>query len=154
MFARLVILFVTVPLIELYLLFRINDWTGSAITTIGLVLLTGFLGAWFAKQQGLSTIMKIQLALVEGRLPSQELLDGAMILVAAALLLTPGLLTDVFGFSLLLPPCRHFYRKFIKLAPVNVQFHSFSEHPSDYDDQSVVEGSVRSSVDDQSSRAS
>lgn len=147
MFARLVVLFIAVPLVELYLLFRINDLTGSAITTISLILFTGFLGAWLAKQQGISTLTRIQRALGEGRMPAQELVDGGMILFAGALLLTPGVLTDAFGFSLLMPPCRSFYRKILKqyLPKPNIQFHTPGQSSSsdDSSDPNVVEGSAQ-----------
>lgn len=150
MFARLVILFITVPLVELYLLLRLNEWTGSPITTIGLILFTGFLGAWLAKQQGLSTLMKIQQAMSEGRMPAAELVDGGMILFAGALLLTPGIMTDAFGFSLLIPPCRVVYRRLLKRmfpAP-NIHFHMPGQQPNEDgftspDDPSIVEGSSR-----------
>ena len=147
MFARLLFLFVTIPLIELYPLLQLNELTGSAITTIGLILFTGALGAWLAKQQGLSTVMKIQRAMAEGRMPAAELVDGGMILFAGALLLTPGILTDAFGFSLLIPPCRAVYRKLLKqmFPAAKVQFHSkgFSGGPfGSQEDPNVVDGTV------------
>ncbi len=150
MFARLAILFVSIPLIEVYLLLRLNELTGNAVTTIGLILLTGVVGAWLAKQQGLSTINRIQKATSEGRLPAQELVDGGMILFAAALLLTPGIMTDAFGFSLLIPPCRAFYRKVLKryFPKPNVQFHAgpFGQPGTSGSpfDPNVVDGSARS----------
>ena len=152
MLARLFALFVCVPLVELYLLFKLHEWTGSALLTIGLILFTGFLGAWLAKQQGLSTIRKIQTAVSEGRMPAAELVDGGMILVAGALLLTPGVLTDAFGFSLLLPPCRSAYRKLLKtwFPTANVSFHvGTSGRPESYDnDPSVVDGTATTTADD------
>ena len=114
MFTRLLALFVIIPVIELALLFKLHEWTGDIFFTIGLILFTGFLGAWLAKQQGLSTLMKIQQAMSQGRMPAAELVDGGMILFAGALLLTPGILTDAFGFSLLIPPCRAVYRRLLK----------------------------------------
>lgn len=148
MFARLAILFITTTLTELYLLLRLNEWTGSAITTIGLILFTGCLGAWLTKQQGLSTVMKIQKAMSEGRMPATELVDAGMILFAGALLLTPGILTDAFGFSLLMPPCRAVYRRLLKkmFPAANMKFHvqgsGFPHAPQDEfeNDPSVVEG--------------
>lgn len=126
MFARLLFLFVTVPVVELFLILQLNEWTQSWATTIAITLFTGFLGAWLAKQQGLSTVLKIQQALGEGRMPATELVDGGMILFAGALLLTPGILTDAFGFSLLIPPCRVVYRRLLKkLFPAaKFQFHA------------------------------
>ena len=151
MLARLVVLFIAVPLVELYLLLRINEWTGSAITTIGLILFTGVLGAWLAKQQGISTLTRIQRALAEGRMPARELVDGGMILFAAALLLTPGVLTDAFGFSLLMPPCRAIYRRLLKrfLPTPNIQFHTPGQHPSsdEVTDPNVVDGVAKTRND-------
>lgn len=146
MFARLVFLFVSIPLIELYLLLQLNELTGNAFLTIGLILFTGVVGAWLAKQQGLSTISRIQKATSEGRLPTTELLDGGMILFAAALLLTPGVLTDAFGFSLLIPPCRAFYRRLAKryFPKPNVQFiYPDGSTQSRNDDPSVIDGTAR-----------
>lgn len=151
MFARLVVLFVSIPLVELYLLLKVNELTGSAITTIGLIMFTGVLGAWLAKQQGLNTVMKIQRAMGEGRMPATELVDGGMILFAGALLLTPGVLTDAFGFSLLIPPCRAVYRRLLKrwFPKPNIQFHStgfpggpFGQDSAEADDPNVVDGNV------------
>lgn len=149
MFARLLVLFVTIPLIELYLLLKVNELTGSAVTTIGLILFTGALGAWLAKQQGLSTINKIQRAMAEGRMPAAELVDGGMILFAGALLLTPGIMTDAFGFSLLIPPCRTVYRKLLKqmFPKANIKFHGTGFPGGGFEgdsesDPNVVDGTV------------
>jgi UPF0716 protein FxsA len=121
MFARLLVLFVVVPLVEMYILFRIAELT-SFPATVALVLATGALGAWLAKWQGSSTIRRIQDELAAGRIPGQALVDGAMILVAAALLLTPGILTDLFGFSLLMPPCRAVYRRLLGRMQGKIQW--------------------------------
>ena len=146
MFARLAILFITVTSVELYLLATLIDKTGPALT-VGLILFTGTLGAWLTKQQGLSTLSKIQKAMSEGRMPASELVDGGMILFAGALLLTPGILTDAFGFSLLVPPCRAVYRKLLKkmFPEAKMQFHSqgFPGGPfGEQDDPNVVDGTV------------
>ena len=139
MFARLLVLFVFVPLVEFYILFQLATWTDFR-TTVALVIVTGVLGAWLAKRQGLSTLLKIQRDLSEGRLPGQAMMDGAMILVAGALLLTPGILTDLFGFSLLMPPCRSCYRKLLLRARWTVQFQVHRPGPSPPHDPSVVDG--------------
>lgn len=158
MFARLVLLFITVPLIEVYLLLRLNEYTGNVMTTIGLILFTGFVGAWLAKQQGLSTISKIQQAMSQGRIPAQELVDGGMILFAAALLVTPGILTDAFGFSLLIPACRGVYRKLLKqwFPQPEVKFHQSTTwsghfHAGEDRDANVVDGHARSVDENQNS---
>jgi UPF0716 protein FxsA len=105
MFARLLLLFITIPLIELILFLTIGEWIGLP-ATIGVVILTGFLGAWLTKAQGLRTLRRYRETLAGGRLPHDELLEGLLILVAGAVLLTPGFLTDAAGFLLLVPPLR------------------------------------------------
>ncbi len=110
MFLRLLLLFTTVPLIELVLLVEIGKRVGLA-ATIALVIVTGVLGAWLARREGLRTLARLQQELQEGRMPAEPLLDGLMIFVAGAVLLTPGLLTDLFGFSLLVPRARALVRR-------------------------------------------
>ena len=105
MFGRLLLLFIFVPIIELYLLGlligRIN-----LMPTIGLIVLTGFFGAALARWQGLSTMRKIREEMRQGRAPAQELVEGVMILIGGIALMTPGILTDLFGFAMLLPGIR------------------------------------------------
>lgn len=102
MFFRLLILFTVVPAVELYLLIQLGQLIGP-LATVGIILLTGFVGAAFAKREGLSVLRQIQADLREGVPPAGRLLEGLMVLLGGALLLTPGVLTDVFGFSLILP---------------------------------------------------
>jgi UPF0716 protein FxsA len=106
---KLFLLFVTVPLVELWLLLYLSEYTGWKFT-LGLVIVTGLAGSFLARLQGWRTIRRIQDELGQGKLPTDSLLDGVMILVAGALLLTPGILTDALGLSLLIPPCRRVYR--------------------------------------------
>ena len=105
MFARLALLFVIVPLVELALLIQVGQFIGLG-PTILLVLATGIGGAALARREGLRTVAAIQGELSQGRLPGQALLDGAAILFGGALLLTPGVLTDFVGLSFLLPGTR------------------------------------------------
>lgn len=107
MLVRLALLFVVIPLIELALLLQVGSWIGFW-PTIGLVVGTGFLGAGLARAEGLRTWLAFQRELARGGLPGRALLDGISILVGGAFLLTPGLLTDIAGFSLLFPPTRRF----------------------------------------------
>jgi UPF0716 protein FxsA len=110
MFARLALLFTLVPLVELVILIRI----GQAISlgpTLAIIILTGVVGATLAKHQGLRTLSNIQTELTQGRVPTADLVDGLMILVAGALLITPGVLTDAVGFVLLVPLSRRILRK-------------------------------------------
>jgi len=105
MFPRLLILFIGVPLIEFMLFFKIGSRIGLT-ATIATIVLTGIIGAWLTKQQGLRTLRRYQESMSMGKLPHEEVVEGLMILVAGAVLLTPGFLTDAIGFALLIPPVR------------------------------------------------
>lgn len=105
MLVRLGCLFVLVPLVELALLIQVGRWLG-VVPTVGLVAATGLLGAWLLRAEGLRTLDRIRSELAGGRVPGQALMDGAALLVAGAFLLTPGVLTDVWGFALLFRPTR------------------------------------------------
>lgn len=110
MFLRLLLLFTVVPLIELAMLLAIGRQVG-VLSTVLLVLGTGILGAWLARREGVRTFARVREEFAAGRLPTDALLDGLLILVAGAVLLTPGLLTDVAGFSLLVPAGRRVVRR-------------------------------------------
>lgn len=112
MFLRLLAAFILIPLIELILLLRLSDMT-SWQTTLLIVVVTGVIGSALARHEGIQAWYRFRTALAEGRPPSQEIQDGMMIIFAAALLLTPGLLTDAVGFTLLVPPGRAFVRRLI-----------------------------------------
>ena len=101
-FFLLLVLFTLIPVLELMLLIQIGTELGP-LPTVGLVLFTGALGAALARWQGLRTIQKIRADLAENRLPAAPVGHGALILVAGALLVTPGVMTDVVGFGLLIP---------------------------------------------------
>ncbi|KLU06112.1 FxsA protein [Rhodopirellula islandica] len=105
MFFRLLALLIVVPFIELVLLLRLADET-SWLTTLMIVIITGIIGSYLARREGLATWFRFQSAMAQGKMPSREIQDGLMIALAAVLLLTPGLLTDAFGFTLLTPPGR------------------------------------------------
>jgi len=98
-------LFVIIPLVELYLLTRISGIVGLP-GTVALVVVTGILGSRLARSQGIHVWAKIQEQLKNGTLPAREMVDALMVLVAGVLLVTPGALTDLVGFSFLLPPIR------------------------------------------------
>lgn len=103
--SRLALLFVGIPLLELFILIQLGQVVGLW-PTVGLVVFTGFAGAALARLEGLRTLWSIRGELARGRLPGNALFDGLAILLGGALLLTPGILTDVLGFSFLLPPTR------------------------------------------------
>ncbi len=112
MFARLVLLFTLVPALEIYLLIKVGEGIGAA-NTILLIIATGVVGAHHARLQGFRVVQRLQASLNEGRLPAAEIIDGAMLLVGGALLLTPGFLTDAVGFSLIFPPTRSWWRRLL-----------------------------------------
>nr|XP_061810477.1 UPF0716 protein YtzA-like [Nerophis lumbriciformis] len=115
MFLRLLLLFTLVPLTELLLLVELGRRMGP-LPTVALVLITGALGAWLARRQGLRVLSEIRREQTAGRLPAAALVDGLLVLVAGAVLLTPGLLTDLFGFALLIPQVRAAVRQRLRAA--------------------------------------
>ena len=103
--ARLFLLFTVVPVVELYLLIAIGRALGPG-PTIALVLLTGALGAWFARLEGMRVLRRWQEALAQQQLPKDGVVDGLLIFVGGVLLITPGVLTDVVGLSMVFPVTR------------------------------------------------
>ncbi len=110
MILYLLTLFVVVPLVELALLL----WLAEQISwqaTILLVLITGIVGSIAARRQGLGIWLQVQRQLQAGELPGASIVDGVLVLVAGALLITPGILTDMVGFALLVPLVRRQIRR-------------------------------------------
>lgn len=116
MLLKLLLLFILTPLVELAILVYLGIIIGFWYTIL-IVLTTGFLGAVMARKQGLKTISRIRSNLEHGVVPSNELFHGALIIVGGLLLLTPGLITDITGFALLVPQTRHFIgRRIVNLV--------------------------------------
>jgi len=113
MLIRLILLFTVIPLIELYLLIQVGRYLGS-FQTIMIVLITGIIGGLLARSQGLSVQRQIRLDLQKGIIPTDSLIDGCFILIAGALLITPGMITDIFGFVLMVPFFRGWLKKRLK----------------------------------------
>ena len=99
------LLFIAVPIVEMWILIQVGGEIG-ALPTIGLVVLTATIGLSLLKRQGLSTLMSARAKMDQGRIPAGELVSGVMLAVGGALLLTPGFVTDVVGFLLLIPATR------------------------------------------------
>lgn len=110
---RLALLFVIVPIVELMLLIEMGQLVGL-LPTLALVMFTGVTGAWLARAEGMRVFFQFQRELATGRLPGQAMLDGISVLVGGAFLLTPGILTDVAGFSLLFPPTRRWLQRRVR----------------------------------------
>ncbi len=113
MLLKLFLCFTLIPVIELYLLIKIGTLLGG-FNTILLVMLTGFLGAWLARMEGMNTMMKLRTNLQQGLMPAEELIDAVIIFVAGVVLITPGLITDVFGLLLLWPLTRNKFKRMVR----------------------------------------
>jgi UPF0716 protein FxsA len=125
----LFLLFLLVPLVEIYFLIKVGSLIG-AIPTIALVVFTALLGAMLLRFQGWATVQRTRTTMARGELPALEMLEGVLLLFAGALLLTPGFVTDAFGFALLVPPLRQaLIHWFIKKS--DVRFQAFGEVPPD-----------------------
>jgi UPF0716 protein FxsA len=98
----LVLLFIVVPIVEMWVLIEVGSAIG-ALSTIALVFLTAAVGLALLRQQGINTLLKVNARMERGELPAGEILEGVMLAVGGALLLTPGFITDVIGFCCLLP---------------------------------------------------
>ena len=106
---KILALFLLLPLIELALLIEIGSHIGT-LATVTLILATGALGAFLARSQGLEVLRRLRAETAAGRLPAAPLVDGVIILLAGAVLLTPGVLTDILGFLCLVPAFRNFLK--------------------------------------------
>jgi UPF0716 protein FxsA len=104
-FSILLIFFLTIPLVEIYLLIKVGGIIG-ALPTVFVVVFTAVLGAWLLRIQGFSTLARVRHTMERGGLPAMEMVEGAVLLVAGALLLTPGFFTDAIGFLCLVPSLR------------------------------------------------
>jgi len=144
MFRFLFLLFLLVPLIEIYFLIKVGSIIGATWTVFAVVF-TAVLGAWLIRLQGFSTLQRAQLSAAQGQMPAVELLEGVALVISGVMLLTPGFFTDSIGFLLLTPPIR---QGFIKRMVNNGQFvyrgpQGF--HRPDQQDSTIIEGEV---VDD------
>ena len=108
--ALLVVLFLIVPVVEIYVIVQVGQEIG-ALPTIALLLIESAIGAWLVKREGRRAWLALKGAVGTGRLPSSELADAALVLVGGTLLLTPGFVTDIFGFFLVLPLTRPLARR-------------------------------------------
>ncbi|MDT8385498.1 MAG: FxsA family protein [Gammaproteobacteria bacterium] len=104
-FQILFILFLAIPLLEIYLLIKVGGLIG-AFPTVFMVVFTAILGAWLLRIQGFATLNRVRSTIAQGGIPAIEMLEGAVLLVSGALLLTPGFFTDAIGFVCLVPTFR------------------------------------------------
>ena len=129
-FTKLLILFVIIPVTELYILIEVGKRIGS-LTTISIIIFTGILGAYLVKNQGFMILRKIQHDLNDGIMPGDSLIQGAIILAGGILLLTPGFVTDILGFIFLTPASRNIVKKYLlkwlkgKIKEGNIYYKEF-----------------------------
>ncbi|HEY4409523.1 MAG TPA: FxsA family protein [Acidimicrobiia bacterium] len=109
----LFVIFIGVPFAEIYVLLQVGHVIG-VLNTLALLVLVSMVGAWLAKQAGLSVLRRMQEAVNAGRVPGAELVDGFLVLLAGALMITPGFLTDIVAIFLLLPPVRAGVRRALR----------------------------------------
>ena len=120
--ALLALLFLVVPLVELFVIIQVGREIG-ALNVIGVLILMSVLGGWLMKREGLGVLRRVQDQLQRGEVPGREIVDGFLILFGGALMLTPGFLTDVVGMGLLLPPIRAVVRRVLAKRFTTIAVH-------------------------------
>ena len=113
MFLKLFLAFTLIPAAEIYVFIKIGGFIG-ALNTVLIIIITGILGAYLARLEGMRTLYKIQENLHQGIMPTEELIDALIILSAGITLLTPGFLTDIAGLILLVPRTRFYVKRWLK----------------------------------------
>ena len=118
MLLKLILALTIIPILELVMVIQVHGFVSDAIgdtealaLTVGTILVTGIIGANLARAQGLRLLVEAQQSLAQGRIPNEALIEGVLVIIGGALLLTPGYATDVLGFSLLLPMTRPIFRR-------------------------------------------
>ena len=110
--AVLIVLFIILPLAELYVIYQVGDAIGI-VPTLALLVLDSLLGAWLLRSQGRATWRRFQTTMEAGRIPHREVFDGVLVIFGGAFLITPGFITDIIGVFLLLPPTRALFRRWL-----------------------------------------
>lgn len=126
MFRLLFVLFIIIPIIEISVLMQVGELLGMW-PTIGIVILSAWIGAKYVRQQGIATLQSVQEKMAQGEIPSSEIVTGLMLLVAGVLLVTPGFVTDIFGLSLLVPTIRQGIASFVQ-KHLKVNTHAAGGH--------------------------
>lgn len=147
MLLRLILVLTIVPVVELMLLLKMAE-RFSWQNTLALVVLTGVLGAYLARRQGIKTATRIQAELEAGNVPADALLDGALILAAGLVLVTPGILTDLVGFALLIPRVRRSLKRRIVEAWKNRTIVIHHGPPDDFVDVTASGRNVENEIGD------
>ncbi|MBF0471382.1 MAG: FxsA family protein [Gammaproteobacteria bacterium] len=123
-------LFIIIPIIEIYLLIAVGSVIG-ALPTILLIFLTAIVGVTLLRQQGIVTLQRFQQAMVEGQLPSTVIIEGVILIICGAFLLTPGFFTDTIGFLGLISPIREAVaQRVASRLNLNILSSGFQSHTS------------------------
>ncbi len=143
----LFLLFLIIPIIEIYLLIQVGSIIG-AFYTILLIILTAIVGAFLLRAQGIATLRRVQENVAKGKVPAMEMLEGLMLLVGGALLLTPGFFTDALGFVCLIPTLRRAVIRLFLLQKIG-RMQGFQQTTSQRQsrDSNIIDGEFYS-VDD------
>ncbi len=143
----LFLLFLIIPIIEIYLLIQVGSIIG-AFYTILLIILTAIVGAFLLRAQGMATLRRVQENVAKGKVPAMEMLEGLMLLVGGALLLTPGFFTDALGFVCLIPTLRRAVIRLFLLQKIG-RMQGFQQTTSQRQsrDSNIIDGEFYS-VDD------
>jgi UPF0716 protein FxsA len=142
----LLLLFIVMPIAEISLLLQVGDLIGGW-NTVGLIIVTAFVGAYLVRQEGISTLQTAQAKLAQNQVPGNEMLEGMLLVIAGVLLVTPGFITDILGFTFALP----FSRKFIAARAAShltvktfnatqQSTYQYTHRPSAQDDGDTIEG--------------
>jgi len=135
----LFLLFLAVPILEIWFLIQVGSVIGVGWTIL-VVIATALAGAWLVRSQGLAILRRIQQETALGRVPTMDMLEGLMLLVAGAVLLTPGFFTDAVGFALLIPPLRTLISRYIVRRGV---MHMASQGHTPRSPSQVIDGDYR-----------
>jgi len=111
--SKLIALFVLVPIVELYVLLEIGKKIG-VFSTIAIIIVTGIVGAYLVKKQGFYILFRVKNQMNEGMIPTDSLLEGLLVIIGGIFLITPGIITDITGFLLIIPQSRFIFFKFAK----------------------------------------
>lgn len=131
--AKLFLIFLLVPLIEIYFLIEIGSVLGAGFT-IFMVVLTAIIGAALVRYQGFATLARAQGEMLKNRMPAMEVMEGALLLLAGTMLLIPGFFSDALGFILLISPLRQWMvRRFLKKRAVSIDGSVQSQHRQNED---------------------
>ncbi len=141
----LFLLFLAIPMVEIYFLIQVGSVIG-ALPTIGLVVFTALLGAMLLRLQGIATLNKARTMMAQGQVPAVEMMEGVLLVMSGALLLTPGFVTDAIGFAFLVPPLRraliHWILRRATITGYPPQG-SARQQPSQPHEQRTIEGEYR-----------